>query len=130
MTTELLRLHAPWVGDQQCSVIGNQSLLQAQCLRSVLILGIEGNKSLGDSLADSVNLGNLTTTAHTDANINAGEGSFAHNEYGFEDLVTEGMGLDKAHWGTIDFNETTALSGVGDSSGSLERPEGLPHNSH
>ena len=73
MTTELLGLHPSWVRNQQGSVISHQLLLQLHRTVSIDIFGIVSNDSLGDGLSDSVDLRRMSSTLHTDTDIEDGE---------------------------------------------------------
>ena len=118
-TTELLGLHPSGVGNQQRTVIGNQSLLQADGLGGILVLGVVGDESFCDGLTDSVDLGDVTTTLHSDADVDAGEGLLADDEDGLVDLVAEDFGFDELDGGAVDADEASALTSVGDGGGSL-----------
>lgn len=89
------------------------------------------NESLGDRLADSckrfstgqhkargtVDLGGLTTTLDTDANIHVGEALLAEEEDGLEKLEAQHLGLDKVEGDTVDTDHALAGLAVGDGSG-------------
>lgn len=118
-TTELLRLHPSGVRDQQSTIISDQSLLQADCFGGIFVFGEVGDESFCDGLADSVDLGNVTTTLHSDADVDAGEGILADDENGLVDFVTEDFGLDELDGGAVDADEASALTSVGDSGSGL-----------
>ena len=74
MTTELLRFAATRVGNQERTVVRNEELAKLKRRRSVVVLGVVGNKGLGNGLTDGVNLRSVTTTRDTDANVNGAAG--------------------------------------------------------
>lgn len=118
-TTELLRLHATRISNEEGTIVGDKRLLQADSLCGILVLGIVRNKGLGDGLSDSVYLGDVATTldAHTD--VDAREGFLANDQDRLVDLVPEDFGLDEADGGAVDTDETAALTRVGDGGGGL-----------
>ena len=73
MTTELLGLHPSWVSNQQGSIVSHQLLLQLHRAVSIDIFGIVSNNSLGDGLSDSVDLRRVSSTLHTDTDIEDGK---------------------------------------------------------
>jgi hypothetical protein len=64
----------------------------------------------------------MTTTADTDANIDASISVWPDRKYGLIDLGSESERLNEFDGGTVDMNYTTALGGAGHSNGSLEMP--------
>jgi hypothetical protein len=72
-TTELLGLRTTVVGDEQCAVVLNKSLLQLVLGVLIDVLLVVGDDGLGDGLADGVDLGGVTTTGDTDADVDTGE---------------------------------------------------------
>lgn len=64
----------------------------------------------------TVDLGSLTTTTDTDADINVGETLLAEDKDGLEDLQAEDLGLDELKGDTVDTDHT--LSGLAVSDGS------------
>lgn len=44
------------------------------CGKHTVVLGVECNNSLGESLSDSVHLGSVPTTRHSDADVEFGKG--------------------------------------------------------
>ena len=74
LSAELLGLAAARVGDQERTVIRHEELLELKSRGSVVVLGVVGNKGLGNGLTDGVNLRSVTTTRDTDANVNGAAG--------------------------------------------------------
>jgi len=72
-TTELLWLHSPVVGNEQCAVVLGECLLDLVLCVLVHVLLVVGDDGLCDSLADGVDLRSVTTTGDADADVNAGE---------------------------------------------------------
>lgn len=67
-TSELLWLHSAWVSNQKSSVVADEQLSQFQSRGGVVVLCVVGNQSLGNGLADGVDLRSVTTTrdSHSD----------------------------------------------------------------
>lgn len=128
-TTELLGLHPPGVGDEESSVVGNKSLLQLDSRGSILVLGVEGNDTLGDSLSESVELRDVTTTLDTETDVHVGEPLGANDEDGLVDLVSENDRFDEGDGGPVKSDEASARSDVSHSRGSLLFAECL-HGGH
>lgn len=123
MTTELLGLHPSRVGDQECTVIGDQLLLELNCAVRIDVLGVVGDDGLADRLADSVDLRGVSTTLDADTDVDGCESVLAGDEDGLVDLETEDLGLDELDGGAVDADETLALTSVGDRGGSLTNPK-------
>lgn len=86
-TTELLGLGPSGIGDEECAVVLKESLLE-------LVLGVLVNEflvvsddGLGDSLADGVDLGDVTTTGDADTDVDTGELVEANDQKGLVDLI-------------------------------------------
>lgn len=119
MTTKLLRLRSPGISDQQSTVIRNQLLLELQCAVSVDVLGVVCDNRLGNGLADGVNLRCVSTTLHTNTDVDSLESLFASNEHGLVDLEAQDLGLEEVDRRAIDVDEATTLLSVGNRSGGL-----------
>lgn len=78
--TELFRLCAAVISDEQCAVVLDESLFQLVLGVLVNIFLVVGDDGLGNSLANSIDLGSVTTTSDTDADINTGEFIGANNQ--------------------------------------------------
>lgn len=73
MTTEFLGLHPSWVSNQQGSVVCHELLLQLHCTVGINIFRVIGNNGLGDGLSDSIDLRRVSSTLHTDTDIEDGK---------------------------------------------------------
>jgi hypothetical protein len=85
-TTELLGLAAAVVSDQQGAVELDKGLLEQVLGVLVDVLLVVGDEGLGDGLADGVDLGGVTTTGDTDADVDVGELVEADNQEGLVNL--------------------------------------------
>jgi len=119
MTTELLGLHPSGVGNQQRPVVGHELLLQFHRTVGIDVLGVVGNKGLSNRLSDSVHLRGVSSTLHSDTDIEGRERFLPGDQNRLVDLEAENLRLDEVDGRTIDADKTTAFSGVGDSSRSF-----------
>lgn len=119
LSTELLRLHSPRVGDQQSPVVRNEGLLQLQCAGGVVVLGVVCDERLGDRLSDSVHLRSVSTALDANPDVDRGEFVLANDEDGLVDLVTEDLGLDEVDGGAVNTEKTTTFASVRDGGGGL-----------
>ena len=85
-TTELLGLRTAVVGNEQCAVVLDKSLLELVLGVLVNVLLVVGDDGLGDGLADGVDLRGLTTTRNADANVDTGELVGTDDQDGLVDL--------------------------------------------
>jgi hypothetical protein len=69
VTTELLGLAPPVVGDEECAVVLDEGLLELVLGVLVDELLVVGDDGLGDGLADGVDLRGVTTTGDADADV-------------------------------------------------------------
>ena len=118
-TTELLGLHSPGVGNEECSVVRNELLLKLHRAVCVDILGVVRDESLGDRLADSVHLRSVSTTLDAETDVNCRERLLASNEDGLVDLHTEDLGLEEGERRAVNVDQTTTLLGVCNRGGGL-----------
>lgn len=91
VTTELLRLRSPGVRDQEGPVVGNELLLELERACCVEVLGVVRNDRLRDRLADGVDLGGVSTTLHTQADVDRRERVLAGNKDGLIHLEAEDL---------------------------------------
>jgi hypothetical protein len=132
-TTELLWLGASRVGNKECTVVLDESLLEL--VLGVLIdeLLVVGDDGLGDGLANGIDLGNVTTTGDADTDVDTGELVKANNQKRLVDLYihpqsaplsfliilhtkivesyleAQDLGLDQVERLAVDLNEALAL---------------------
>jgi hypothetical protein len=71
-TTKLLRLTPSVVRNQQCSIVGNERLLQAIFGGLVNVFLVVGDDCLCNGLANGVDLGCVATTSDADADVDVG----------------------------------------------------------
>ena len=119
MTTELLRLRPPGVGDEESAVVRDELLLELKGASSVEVLGIVRDHSLRNRLTDSVDLLRVSTTLHTKTNVNRGESLLAGNKDRLVDLEAQDLRLEERDGRAVDVDEAATLLCVGDSSRSL-----------
>jgi hypothetical protein len=105
-TSKLLRLASSVVRNQQCSVVLDESLLQG--VLGVLIdeLLVVCNDGLGDGLTDGIDLGCVSTTSNSDADIDTGELVETDDQEGFIDLESQDLGLDEVERLSVDLNKS------------------------
>jgi hypothetical protein len=85
-TSEFLWLTTSVICDQERTVVSNKGLLEGVLgvlINELLVVSDEG---LGDSLSDGVDLGNVTTSSNSDADVDAGELVEANNQERLVDL--------------------------------------------
>ncbi len=115
-TTELLWLHSSGVSNQQASVVSGVDLLQLVLGSLIDVLSSVCNQSLSQSLSDSVNLRNVTTTSNSDPNVQVGELVQANQKDWLVDLVSQDFWLNQSDWSTINLNKTSSGLNVSNSS--------------
>jgi hypothetical protein len=69
---------------------------------------VVGDNRFGDSLTDGVDLGSVTTTGNSDADIDVRELLETNDEEGLVDLESQDLGLDKIERLSVDLNESLA----------------------
>lgn len=118
-TTELLWLHSSGVGNQQGLVVRGEDLLQL-VLRSLIdVFLVVGNQTLSDSLSDSVNLRDVTTTGDLNSNVDVLELVEADQGQWLVDLESQDLWLNQGDWGTVNLDQTLTGLDVGDGSSGL-----------
>uniref|UniRef100_A0A182KI90 Uncharacterized protein n=2 Tax=Anopheles christyi TaxID=43041 RepID=A0A182KI90_9DIPT len=124
-TTELLRLAATRIRNQQCSVVLRQDVLQFLARRLIDVLLVERDQRLRDSLADGVDLGNMTTTVHPDADINTGELFLAEQQQRLLQLVAQDLRFDLVEWATVHTQQSLSALAVSNGGGGFLASEDL-----
>jgi len=76
-------------------------------------------------LTNSIDLRGVTTTAHTNANINIAESIGTQKQDGLEDLNTNGLGLNEFNRNSVDFDQTLAGLAISNGDGISAAPKGL-----
>lgn len=69
------------------------------------------------TLINTVDLGGLTTTTDTDADINVSEALLAKDQDGLENLQAKDLGLDQLKGDTVNTDHSLSGLAVGDGSG-------------
>ena len=85
-TSKLLRLTPSIIRHQQCPIILHEGLLQLVLRILIHVFLIVGDDGFGNGLADSVDLGGVTTAGDADADVDVGKFVEADYEEGFVDL--------------------------------------------
>lgn len=85
-TTELLGLRTAVVGNEQCAVVLDKSLLELVLGVLVNVLLVVGDNGLGDGLTDGVDLRGVTTTGDADTDVDTGELVGTDDQDGLVDL--------------------------------------------
>ena len=116
VTTELLRLCSPGVGDEEGPVVRDELLLELERARRVKVLGVVRNDRLRDRLTDGVDLRRVSTTLHAETDVNRREGLLAGDEDGLVDLEAQDLGLEEGDGRAVDVDEAAALLSVRNSS--------------
>jgi hypothetical protein len=101
-TSKLLRLAPSVIRNQQRSVILNQGLLQQVLAVLIDVFLVVCDNGLGDGLTDGVDLGCVSTTSDSDADVDVGEFLETDNEEGFVDLESEDLRLDEVEGLSVD----------------------------
>ena len=125
MTTELLGLAAARVSDKEGLVVLDEEFLELTLHGLVLVLLGVGDDSLGDSLTDGQDLGAGTTTADTDANVEALEARGSEEEDWLQNFHSHRDRLHNVQRLSIDTNISSSSRAHGNSGRVLLSSEGL-----
>lgn len=115
-TTKLLWLHSSGVSNQQGLVERSEDLLQFVLRSLVNVFLVVGNQTLGNSLSDGVNLGNVTTAGNLNSDVDVLELVQASQGQWLVDLETQDLWLNKGDRRTVNLDQT--LTGLNVSNGS------------
>merc|ERR1712168_31471 len=118
-TAEFLRLLATGIGDEEGTIIRDEQILDLLLRLLVNILLVVGNQTTGNGLADGVHLGDATTTANADADVNAGEFLLANDQKWLLEFESECLWLDLLQWFAIHLDESLAGLARGNGVGRL-----------
>ena len=119
LSTEFLRLHPPWVRDQERPVVRDVFLLEFESASSIEEFCVVCDDGLGNCLADGVNLGSVSSSLYAHTDVDGRESLLANNKDGFIHLETKNFGLKEVDGRAIDFDEALTLTSVSDSSSGL-----------
>merc|ERR1712194_417578 len=123
-SAELLRLAATRVRDDEGLVVGGQGILDLLLGGLINVLLVEGDESAGDSLTDSVDLGNVTSTLNTDLEVQRSPLSrlaflsLSEEQQGLVDLDAHDLRGEGVDGHTVDTELSLARLDEGDSDGS------------
>lgn len=87
-TTELLGLGPSGIGNKECAVVLEESLLELVLGVLIHVLLVIGDDGLGDGLTDGVDLRGLTTTGDANTDVDTSELVGADDQEGLVDLLT------------------------------------------
>ncbi len=116
-TTELLGLTATGVDGEEVAVVGGEDVLHLLLGSLIDELLVVSNQSLGDGLADGVDLGSETTTLDTDANVDLAVALNAEEEDRLENLEAVSLVGNGLNGSTIDLDETVASLAMSNGNG-------------
>jgi len=125
VTTELLGFAAAGIGDEETLIVLNEQFLELSLAGLIMVLLVEGNNGLGDGLTDGHNLGGGTTTTDSAADVEVLEAVGTEEEDWLPNLKAEGGGFQKVKGLSVNFNEASVGSCVGNSGGILLSAEAL-----
>lgn len=118
-TTKLLWLHSSGVSNQQGLVERSEDLLQFVLRSLVNVFLVVGNQTLGNSLSDGVNLGNVTTAGNLNSDVDVLELVQASQGQWLVDLETQDLWLNKGDRRTVNLDQTLTGLNVGNGSSGL-----------
>lgn len=118
-TAELLGLAATRVGNQQRAIISDQDITQLLLRGLIDKLLTIGNDGLCYSLTDGVNLGRMTTSPHTNSDVEVSKFVFPEDQDWFKDLQAKYFGLDEFQGNPIHSDHTLPLLAMSNSGGSF-----------
>lgn len=121
LSSELLGFHPTGIRNQQRPVVCNQLLSQLKSTRSVDVFHVVCDDGLSNSLTDGVYSRDMSTTVHTNSNIDTCELLLANDKNCFVDLKPQDLRLQDGDRRAVYFNETLPFACVGDGRGGLAR---------
>ena len=115
---KLLWLHPSWIMEEP--VVLHKDLLDLGGSLLVDMLLIKGNNGLADSLADSVDLADVTTTVDAEADVKLVKLVGADEKKWFHKLSLKGLTGNLIKWGAVQLDKAGTLLAISNSgSGSL-----------
>jgi len=124
-TTELLGLAAPGVGDEEGAVVAAEDVLDLLLGGLIDVLLEVGDETLGDGLADGVDLRRLASAADADPHVDVLEPGAAGEHDGLEGLEAEDLRADELDGDTVHLDQPAPGLGVGHGHGRLLAAEAL-----
>ncbi|CAA6665298.1 unnamed protein product [Spirodela intermedia] len=124
-STELLGFTAAGISDEECAVVPDEDILDLLLRLLINVLLVERHQGLGNALADSVDLGDVTAALHADPHVNSGEAVAPEEKDGLVRLVPEDLRLNQLDGAPVDLDQPTAALAVGHSHRVLLPPEAL-----
>merc|ERR1719321_2499730 len=99
--SELLRLAAARVSDDEGAVVRHQDVLDFFLRGLIDELLVVGDHALGDGLAQGVDLRGVTAALHAEPNVDLPAPLLAHQQQRLEDFDAEDVGLHRVDGATI-----------------------------
>merc|ERR1719170_83328 len=124
-TSELLGLIPSGISDQQGTVELDEDVLDLLLALLVDVLLVVGDQRLGESLPDGVDLGDVATTLHTDADIDISKPVLSKKKNWLHELELKSSGLNQLQRASVNLDEALSPLAVGHGSGGLLATEGL-----
>lgn len=125
LTTEFLWFWSSGISNQQGSVVRGESLLQFVLGLFVNELLVVSNQTLGNSLSDSVNLRDVTTTSDSNSDVDVSELVQTNQQQWFVNLESQDFWLNQGDWRTVNLDQTLTGLNVGNGSSRLLLTESL-----
>jgi len=124
-TTELLRLAAPGVRNEQRAVVANENILNLLFALFIHVLLIEGDQSLRNTLTNGINLGGVATALDADSHVHTREPALPEKEDRLKSLEPEDFRFDKLDGAAVNLDETAPSLAVGNGHRGLLPAEAL-----
>lgn len=125
LTTEFLWFWSSGISNQQGSVVRGESLLQFVLGLFVNELLVVSNQTLGNSLSDSINLRDVTTTSDSNSDVDVSELVQTNQQQWFVNLESQDFWLNQGDWRTVNLDQTLTGLNVGNGSSRLLLTESL-----
>ena len=125
LSSELLRLAATRVRDDQRPIVAQQNVLDLVLALLIHVLLVERHQSLGNSLTQRIRLAHATSSLDPKPNINLREPLLSQQQDRLHDLPAEGVRLDDVERGSVEPDLSLAPLHVGDRHGGFLTTERL-----